>query len=477
MWRLYLQFMESGWRKLSDVKSDEISGSAKTSKQEGAFGRAMNNRKSNHAGAINGNGTALSSKLKWSAALFLFVIAFAVHGVHLVNLIKSLPLEEQILRSSSDRYEYSEVKKKGKQTGVRWMVHNPEKADQSLYRRIFEFDAVEDGLGLDFFQYYVSGIRLLNGRSIYLDDEIIPWMPRGSYNRYPPLVAAIIGIPFSVLTPWNAYLVWVILTEILIGFMIIATVTRLGWSPLSLIVASPWLCSSPIFQELRLGQINVLITSGVMAMFLFTMHKRSNLSVVVWGLITGIKLIPVLFFPFLWKTSARTRALGALIVIGAASVLYFLFRPEDLSLFAGWVLNAKGANGVGFQTFLINVSGSHWLPKVAGCVLVLLALQATLKTDKPSASLLALWISVYFLIYNRIWVHHYVLFYLGIALAMYDRVRVSLLIPLFLAMMPKNLVFFSLETQALINQAIHAMAAVWLYVCSFLQVRRQRSIS
>lgn len=412
------------------------------------------------------NGTTRRTLWLWIPVLIVFTAALILHGYHFIELTRTLPLETELLRGTSDKYPYPEPDK-NTQDAMPWLVHNPYRATQSLFDQYFTFDIKHDNLGIDFFQFYVSGLRLLNGESIYLDEEYISWVPQESYNRYPPLVAGLIGIPSSVWTPWHAYLIWLIIIELLIAFVIVTIVRLLGFNPLSLAVAIPWLLSAPISSELRFGQINVFIAAGTLAAFLLAARNRNTATGAALGIVTGVKLIPILFFPYFWKTTARWHALIALMIAGGVSLAYFIIHPGDFGRFTGWVLNTRGANGVGLQTLLIKQTGSIWIPKIIGGLLALAALRATWKAPRPTGSLLALWISVYFLVYNRVWSHHFSMLFLGIAVSMIDRKRISLLIPLALASLPEAV--FSSE---LLSQILHSAASVWLFTVCLVEVSR-----
>ncbi|MCD4654214.1 DUF2029 domain-containing protein [bacterium] len=401
-------------------------------------------------------------KVLWIPALILFGTAILIHGYHFSKLVRSLPFETHVFRSGSEQFAYPE-NINNKQKTMNWLIHNPRRANQSLFDRYFTFDPVMDSLGIDFFQFYVSGLRLLNRESIYLDEEKVSWVPSGSYNRYPPLVAGLIGAPFTLLTPWHAYMIWLIFIELMIFSIVVVILRQLKMSPLSFFVVIPWLISAPISREFRFGQINVMIAAGTLAAYMMALRKRHVLAGIILSIITGIKLIPVLFLPYFWRTKARLYAVIALVILGLASLSYFAFYPGDFGLFMGWVINAEGANGVGFQTLLTEQIGTTWFPKAVGGIFVLAALWATWKTDEPEGSLLALWISIYFLVYKRILIHHFSLYYLGVALALIDRKRVSLLIPLAISTVPN-----AVASSELFSQILHSMASLWLYgICLY----------
>ena len=166
------------------------------------------------------------------------------------------------------------------------------------------------------------------------------------------------------------------------------------------------------------------------------------------------------------------------LALGLISLSYFAFFPGDFALCMGWVINAEGANGVGLQTLLTEQMGVAWLAKLVGIVFVFMALWRTWKTREASGSLLALWISVYFLIYNRIWIHHFSLFYLGIALVLMDGKKrlwngALLLIPLALATLPN-----AVASSDLLSQILHSIASLWLFGVCFRELRDdQRTVS
>jgi len=157
---------------------------------------------------------------------------------------------------------------------------------------------------------------------------------------------------------------------------------------------------------------------------------------IAWALSLTLKTFPVLLaIPYL-RDGRLKRLVGGVASAAALSLPYFAFRPGDLWEFARLNLSPfapqlyKG--GFGFQSLLGDLvsrlpSGSlvvfAWqgrsltlggaIPLAASLLIAVLALLATLRSRakgvERQALDLALWVTVFFLVFKSVWEYHYVM--------------------------------------------------------------------
>jgi len=134
----------------------------------------------------------------------------------------------------------------------------------------FTFDSVatRGERGWDFFALYQAGHNVLTGVSAYesANDAIEVVVPRYTPFRYLPVSAYTVGVALNALPPLWAFRLWVALTEALL----------LGCAALSwrlapdrrrgAVMVAMWLCFTPFYLEIYLGQFNVVQAALVLLM-------------------------------------------------------------------------------------------------------------------------------------------------------------------------------------------------------------------
>lgn len=331
-------------------------------------------------------------------------------------------------------------------------------------------DLGSGNFGLDFFQFYESGFLFRLNRSIYPTSyhRLLPDLPNRAINRYPPVMSFFIGVPFSLFQPWPAYLLWRLLNEVLlIGCLYILGKwldfkNRFWWTTI------PWLLSAPIFQDLRLGQVNLFIAFGTLLMFHYSQSARFRTAISVWGAITSVKLIPIFFAGYLLQRKTVSAICICILIITALNAGYFLIFPDDISVFFHWVF-ASETFKEGSQTFIHRITGTVLIPRIFTISVIFIAISLSAGQQKRGAALLSLWIAVYFLIYTRIWVHHYSLYLVGAGL-MLKRIRnLHLFMPVCLISLPRSILGFS-EFSTEMNFVFHFLPSLWLFITASIEI-------
>lgn len=340
----------------------------------------------------------------------------------------------------------------------------------------------------DFFGIYQAGANLVHGYSIYdsadYRHEAPLYVPFYYFYRYLPPTAFLFGGISLVLPPWPAYWVWVVICELILLAVVRSILRDTRWPRTRrYLAASLWLGFFPFLLEQIMGQF-----SNIMAALLWVLWRAeiartapatvegpaasprngsprssapvrtlwaarailerwrryrwsedrmgSRGGVLAWSGGMVLKTFPVLFaVPFLRDRRLKLVLAGGTLA-AAASLPYFIFRPEDLREFVRLNFSPftpvlhKGSFGL-HNLLRDAVShlpgpflGSHWqigpvdvtlpgmLVLLVGGVILLLALWGTIRlVDHPERATLdmALWTLAFFLTFKSIWEYHYVM--------------------------------------------------------------------
>ena len=301
----------------------------------------------------------------------------------------------------------------------------------------------------------MTGLRDL---VVYRDGGLIvrhvspPYLP----NRYTPLYswqgsngvtftyspfAAIVFAAGSLL-PWTA-LRWAMTLASLAALAVTVWLTfgALGYpdrrarAGATMLVCSAALLTEPVQQNLALGQINVLLMLLVALDLL--LPKRHWWSGAGIGIAAGIKLIPLIFIPYLLLTRQFRRAAVAVATFAGTVIIGFVIMPHDSSKYwlHGMFLKANrivflGTRGnQSLRGIITRFDGSvaaaniPWLAVAcAVAVLGLLAAAALYYAGHPVEGMLACALTG-LLVSPLSWDHHWVWVALGIALLAHRAVR------------------------------------------------------
>jgi hypothetical protein len=323
------------------------------------------------------------------------------------------------------------------------------------------------GQASDLFGIYQAGANLIHGYSIYdsadYRHEAPQAVPYFYFYRYLPPTAYVAGLAAALLAPWTTYWLWVILNELMMGALAWAVLRDRRWpAARRQVVAGLWLGCFPFYIEQFMGQFS--FTMAVLLYLLWrwdiagttaasgagltavapgsaepTQHLGSRarewLVTVAWTASVTLKTYTLMLAVAylrdrLWRRIVAGAALGI-----AVCAPYFVLRPADAREFLRLNLTPfmaiyKGAFGL--QTALrdlvshLPVAVTGWSLSVAGHAVtverlvllgasgavVLLGLWASWRWSRaPQRRTLdiALWTTVFFLVFKSVWEYHYVM--------------------------------------------------------------------
>ena len=291
-----------------------------------------------------------------------------------------------------------------------------------------------EGQAGDFFGIYQAGVYALEDKDIYTDplldeDTIVPY---GYFYRYLPFVAFTFSAALCQLQPWEAYWLWVFITELILILCILLTKRLAGSLSTFLVAAALWLGFSPYYIELYMGQFTFITSALAFISVYLLMRSRPFLSGLSWIGSILIKHFTILLIPmFLAMRRVKTILLG-LIALAAVSVPYFYFKGVDPGSFLGKNFQPHldvfhGNYGVlAFVMVLKNwliPNPSYVVFQISGfeftitrvlilgvmAIATLLATQATFGRRRVHPiEAFAIWTILYFFVYKEVWEYHFV---------------------------------------------------------------------
>jgi len=330
----------------------------------------------------------------------------------------------------------------------------------------FDAAVLDGGRGLDFYAVYQAGYNARRGADIYEGDpaQVQIVVPYFTPYRYLPAAAYTVGAVLSLFAPLAAYKLWVVVIELtLLGCLGLTWwMTRdLGrFAPL----ASMWLCFTPFYLELFMGQFSLVQGALIFGMLLLADPHPRPLSLTgggegaatslsgearVWG--RGVYVDVLWLVSVLWKINTlifapallrwrRYRILAiAALAVAFTLVPYFLVFPAHWRDFfannfgqgvAGHELGNLGFRQLVFES-LAAFHAPAALQRLAQLVVVVVVLLASFlytfplsdwrlevgdwrlsfapRFQSPISNLLSVWLAAFFLISPQIWEHHYVM--------------------------------------------------------------------
>ncbi len=286
--------------------------------------------------------------------------------------------------------------------------------------------------GWDFYALYQAGHNALTGYSVYESDgsRIDMVIPGGTYTpfRYLPVVAYTLGALFNLVSPIWAYRLWVATVEVVL-LVCVALTWRLVADPdRRARLTAMWLCYSPFYLEMYMGQFSLVQGAFVFVMLLFALRDQLDFRFdLAWVGSVLWKQNTALFVPLM----ARLGRWRALALVGLAVVLtcapYFALYPGSLQAFGRnfvsgppWFqLGNLGFRQLAFDalwavgdTLGVEISPALHVGVQWGIALGFLglSLSLTLLARRLNVVLhIALWTATFFLVYHHVWEHHYVM--------------------------------------------------------------------
>lgn len=191
----------------------------------------------------------------------------------------------------------------------------------------------------DFAQEWSSARNFYVDQAIYLDlqESFALHFADGrgtdisfAYNAHPP-TSVLLALPFGMLEYDLAYMVWNLVSLLALGgsLLLIMRSKGLSYSPWSLLpILSLLLISEPFAQQMRHGQLNLILLLLIAGTWAAERSGRFRLSGVLLAIATAIKLFPgLLFFYLLARRRWRSLFYG---------VATFIFLTAATAVMFGW---------------------------------------------------------------------------------------------------------------------------------------------
>jgi len=206
---------------------------------------------------------------------------------------------------------------------------------------------------LDLAVYLLGARHLVDGHLYTVSLPSVPHLP----FTYPPIAALAFG-PLTVFPSQVAQLVWAAVNlaslYAIIALSLRAVVpgihrTRL-WL-LALVAMGPAMLVQPVWLTFFFGQINLVLCAAVLADLTWSVRvgRRTLPRGVLLGLAAAVKLIPLVFIPFLFATRQVRAAWVSVAAFVAASFVALLVNPSvSWSYFTKYATDAQRVGGVFF---------------------------------------------------------------------------------------------------------------------------------
>ncbi len=213
-------------------------------------------------------------------------------------------------------------------------------------------------LQLDMAVYLLGGRNLVDGRLYLVGLPVTPHLP----FTYPPF-AALVFAPLSALPQSWAQVIWSLVNVValfaLVALSLRAAVPTLGRQRLiqwSLVLLGPAYLMEPVRLTLNFGQVNIVLAAMVLGDLTGTWRigSRTLPRGVLVGIAAAIKLVPLLFVPYLFVTRQIRAAWIALATFLVCSLVAAATDPRVSWDY--WTKYATDAKRVGNVTYISNQS-------------------------------------------------------------------------------------------------------------------------
>lgn len=283
------------------------------------------------------------------------------------------------------------------------------------------------GQGSDFFAIYQAGYNVLFGLNPYEKVDgyyIVPYSYDFVYN---PFLAFTMGVAFAIFPPFIAYWIWVSMLLSLIWIscylthIICKSLDKPKW--VESIAIGMWLCFSPIYVELFMGQITLIV--GLLTFFSIyaEMRKKEAHGTFFWTLACLIKQMPFIFIPSFLSSGRTRKVIYCILIFSLAaisfSIVYFFDYFVDYTIKRSSKVYTHYGNfdirSVIYEIVVLITSNTYWLEDNIVWINVLiitiffgLSCFATIHSKDYLISI-SLFACSYFLIFSGVWEHHFTL--------------------------------------------------------------------
>ncbi|MFX0186778.1 MAG: glycosyltransferase family 87 protein [Candidatus Hodarchaeota archaeon] len=283
------------------------------------------------------------------------------------------------------------------------------------------------GQGSDFYAIYQAGYNVLFGLNPYKKVDgynVVPY----SYNFiYHPFLAFTFGVAFNIFPPFVAYWVWVIvlLSLVWISCYLTHNICRALDKPkwVEFVAIGMWLCFSPIYVELFMGQITLIVALLAFFSLYAETRKKEAQGTIFWTLSCLIKQFPFILLPSILSSGRTRKVVINIIVFTIATIVfglgYFLFYYlEYAGIRSSKVYTHYGnfdLRSVIYEFGTLITTSPSWLEKnifliniVLFSIFIGLSLIATIYSRDYLVSI-SLFVCSYFIIFSGVWEHHFTL--------------------------------------------------------------------
>jgi len=251
---------------------------------------------------------------------------------------------------------------------------------------------------------YGDGARLfLHGQSLYSVGDL-------GYSHlhlpftYPP-AAALVFIPLAALPGQLAWAFMASASVLGLGLVIRVAIARVpywrfpaGWSVV--LLTAVMLCLVPVWSDIGLGQVNILLMAMVAVDVLVVAPRESRWAGILTGLAAAVKLVPLIFIAHLFITGKRAAAGRALALFVGMQGLMLVIAPQDYSYWTTYMFQtrrigaSRGSDNQSLRGLMDRVTDmSAWSPYAAwalGAMLAVPALMLMLRYHRRRQDLSAL---------------------------------------------------------------------------------------
>lgn len=328
----------------------------------------------------------------------------------------------------------------------------------------FDATVLSGGRGLDFYSIYQAGYNARHGADVYEGDpaKVAVVVPYFTPYRYLPVVAYTAGAALSLWPPLTAYKIWVVVIELTLLLCVFITYRRVrdprrssersDGDDLFARLAVMWLCFTPYYLELFMGQFSLVQGALVFGMLIFAAdaerakgaEKAQTDSAmtfdVLWLTSVLWKINTLIFAPALLRLRRFRILVVTPLVVAVTTIPYFLIFPAHLRDFLvnnfGNSVTGHELGNLGFRQLVFELLAAAGAPpslqRLAqfGVVAIVLGLSlivtfysprrpSRLVSDNrglglsnaqlPLTSYLSLWLTAFFLLSPQIWEHHTVM--------------------------------------------------------------------
>ena len=206
---------------------------------------------------------------------------------------------------------------------------------------------------LDLAVYVLGSRHLVDGRLYDVSLPISPHLP----FTYPPF-AALGFVPLSVLPRQAEQLVWaginVVCLFAIVALSIRAVVPGIHRTRLALVALcalGPAVFVEPVWLTFNFGQINLILCAAILAdlTLVLRMGDRTLPRGVLLGICAAVKLIPLVFVPYLFVTRQFRAAWTSVAAFAGATLVALLVNPPvTWSYFTKYATDAQRVGGVFF---------------------------------------------------------------------------------------------------------------------------------